>query len=107
MKHKALNQLLCAAVVNDSFRQTLLRDPLQALSGGYLDQEFALTSEERDLVIGIQAQRLEDFAAQVHQWLSGNGNGNGNRNGNGNGNGHKAPASKESWVELYRGPVPA
>jgi hypothetical protein len=89
MKHKALNQLLCAAVVNERFRQTLLRDPLQAITGGYQGQKFALTSEERDLVIGIQARQLEDFANQIYHWVSGN--------GNGNGNGHR---EREPWVEL-------
>jgi hypothetical protein len=95
MKHKALNQLLCAAVVNESFCQTLLRDPLRAISGGYQGQTFALTSEERDLVTGIQAGRLEDFANQVYHWVSANGNGR-----NGNGNGHKQ-RDGELWVELY------
>jgi hypothetical protein len=92
MKHKALNQVLCAAVVNDRFRQTLLRDPAQAISGGYQGQNFALTSEERDLVTGIQARQLEDFANQIYHWVSGNGN------GNGHGNGHR---DREPWVELY------
>jgi hypothetical protein len=101
MKHKGLNQLLCAAVVNDRFRQTLLRDPRQAISGGYLDQGFVLTSEERDLVIGIQAQRLEDFAAQVYHWVAGNSNGNGH-----NGNGSKE-GNWEPWGELYRAAAPA
>ena len=102
MKHKNLNQLLCAAVVNDRFRQTLLRDPVRALSGGYLDRSFALTSEERDMVIGIQAQQLEDFATQVYHWVSGNGH-------NGNGNGHDPQDTTGSLVDLYRtgAPVPA
>ncbi len=89
MKHQALNQLLCAATVNNRFRETLLCNPARAISTGYLDHTFPLTPEEQELVMGIQAQRLEDFAAQVYQWISGNGNG---RNGNGhNGNGKKNP----------------
>lgn len=85
MKHKSLNQLLCAATVNSRFRETLLRDPAQALAGGYFDHTFSLTPEEQELVMGIRAQRLEDFAAQVYVWISGNGNGNGHGS---NGNGH-------------------
>ena len=106
MKHRGLNQLLCAAVVNDRFRQTLLLDPAQALSGGYLDQSFALTPEERDMVIGIQAKKLEDFAAQVYHWVSGNGNGH---NGNGNGHGKDLLAARAPLGELIyaRTPVPA
>jgi hypothetical protein len=111
VKHKALNQLICAATVNGRFRETLLRDPAQALAAGYFDYAFPLTPEERDLVIGIQAQKLEDFAAQIHCWLSGNGNGNGH-NGNGkNGHSlkHSALGSTESLVDLYstRMSVPA
>ncbi len=75
MQHKSLNQLLCAATVNGRFRETLLHDPAKALAAGYCDHTFALTPEERELVLGIQARRLEDFAAQVYGWLSANGNG--------------------------------
>ena len=77
-----LNQLLCAAVVNNRFRETLLRDPAQAIATGYLEHNFSLTPEERDLVIDIKAHRFEDFAAQVHKRLSGNSSGhvlNGNQ----------------------------
>jgi len=93
----------------------LLRDPAQAIATGYFDHTFVLTPEERDLVLGIRAQRLEDFAAQVHRWISGNGNGNGHNNGNGhsngNGNGHKGPgyladfSPAEGPAEFYRGPA--
>jgi hypothetical protein len=122
MKHKSLNQLLCAATVNVRFRETLLRDPAKAIASGYFDHSFTLTQEEKDMVVGIQAHRLEDFAAQVYHWIStgsnghsGNGlNGNGlNSNGvNGNGrngkkqNGYKGePLSAEPLVDVYRAPV--
>lgn len=119
MKHKSLNQLLCAATVNVRFRETLLRDPAKAIASGYFDHNFTLTQEEQDMVVGIQAHRLEDFAAQVYHWISdgsngfnGNGfNGNG-RNGNGrngkkhNGNGYKRePLPTDTLVDVYRAPV--
>jgi hypothetical protein len=114
MKHKGLNQLLCAATVNNRFRETLLHNPAQAIASGYFDHTFSLTSEERDLVVSIQAQKLEDFAAQVYGWISGyaigNGNGNGNgKNGNGNGHRQKTWLAAEPLVDLYsaRSPVPA
>jgi hypothetical protein len=88
MKHKSLNQLLCAATVNARFREALLADPAKAIAAGYFDQTFRLTPEERDLVTGIRAAQLEDFAAQVYHWISFEANGNGH-NGNGNGNGYK------------------
>ena len=77
MNHMGLNQLLCAAVVNSGFRETLLRDPGKAIATGYLDHNFSLTPEERDLVVDIEAQKFEDFAAQVYDWLSGNSGGHG------------------------------
>jgi len=79
MKHRSLNQLLCAATVNGRFCETLLRNPAQAISVGYFNHSFALTPEERDMVVSIRAHRLEDFAAEVYRWLSTSGNGNGHK----------------------------
>jgi hypothetical protein len=104
MKHKGLNQLLCAATVNGRFRDTLLQNPAQAIAAGYFDHRFSLTPEEQEFVIGIRAKRLEDFAEHIYHWISGNGNGNGH-----NGNGHKRDtmAGPEPLVDLYRAPVSA
>lgn len=103
MEHKGLNQLLCAATVNGRFRNVLLSDPAQALALGYFDHTFSLTPEERTLVVNIQAQRLEDFAAEVHHWLQSksksNGNGNGHKAIGCNGNGHHGPHL--GLVDLY------
>jgi hypothetical protein len=111
-----LNQLLCAATVNGRFREALLRNPARAIAGGYHEHTFCLTPEEEELVVNIQAQQLEDFAMQVHRWISGNGNGNGNghgkhgngngngKNGNGNGSSH-SPFSAGRFVDLYRAPT--
>ena len=109
MQHKSLNQLLCAATVNGRFREMLLRDPAQALSTGYLDHSFSLTSEERELVTGIHAQQFEDFAAQVYHWISGNGNGhNGNGHGrNGTGHLHSLPRLADPTGTLCAVPLPA
>jgi hypothetical protein len=90
MKHKGLNQLLCAAVVNTKFRETLLRSPAQAIASGYLEHSFSLTPEEKKLVIDIQAPQLEDFATQIYRWISGNGNGH-----NGYGLRHKVLGSED------------
>jgi hypothetical protein len=40
MLHKGLNQLLCAATVNAQFRETLLRNPSQAIATGYFNHRF-------------------------------------------------------------------
>lgn len=111
MKHKSLNQLLCAATVNARFCEALLSDPAKAIAAGYFDQTFRLTAEERDLVTGIRAARLEDFAAQVYHWISikANGNGNGYKvNGNGrNGHGHTLEAVDlaEEFGDVYCAPA--
>lgn len=70
MKHKSLNQLLCAAAINRRFCEMLLHDPAQALATGYMSQTFTLTPEEREVVTGIRAEHLADFAAQVYCWIS-------------------------------------
>ena len=72
MMHRGLNQLLCAATVNVRFRETLLRNPTQAIATGYFNHRFSLTPDEHRLVTGIQANQLEDFAAQVYCWISSN-----------------------------------
>jgi len=73
VNHRGLNQLLCAAVVNERFRTTLLRNPAQALEAGYCGHSFVLTTEEQALVVSIRAGQFEEFAAKVHSWISGNG----------------------------------
>jgi len=69
MTHRGLNELLCAAAVNRRFREILLSNPAQAIEKGYFNHRFALTPEEHSLVTGIQANALDDFAAQVYCWL--------------------------------------
>jgi len=117
MKHKSLNQLLCAATVNVRFREALLHDPAQAIAAGYFDHTFSLTSEERDLVVGIRAERLEDFAAQVYHWISGgadayshngrlhSGNGNGRNGHRANGHRHDQSLTSDPVADLFRAPV--
>jgi hypothetical protein len=102
MNHKSLNQLVCAATINTRFRETLLNDPAKAIANGYFGQSFALTQEERDLVLGIRAKGLEDFAAQVYRFVSGNGNRMApSRHGR-----KKEPLpSADSLVDLYRAPA--
>ena len=117
MNHKSLNELVCAATINVRFRETLLRDPAKALASGYFGHAFALTNEELDLVLGIRATGLEDFAAQVHRFISGNGSpasvghhGQSGYNGNGhNGDGRKKEIlpRTEPLVDLYRAPAMA
>ncbi len=73
MKHQGLNQLLCAATVNRRFRETLLRDPAQALAMGYQGQAFHLAPAERQWVLNTKAQHLEDLAEQLYRWIAADG----------------------------------
>ena len=107
MNHKSLNQLVCAATINARFRETLLSDPAKAIANGYFGQSFALAQEECDLVLGIRAKGLEDFAAQVYSFVSGNGNRMAPIRHGRNGNGRKQEPlpSADSLVDLYRPPT--
>jgi hypothetical protein len=113
MNHKSLNELVCAATVNVRFRETLLRDPAKALASGYYGHSFALTKEERDLVVGMRATGLEDFADQVYRFISGNGSvpapahrGHSGYNGsNGKGRKKETLPPAEAMVDLYRAPA--
>ena len=70
MNHKALNQLLCAALVNQDFCNTLINNPSEAITKGYLGNKFNLTLAEKDMLIRVDAVSLEDFADQVYSWIS-------------------------------------
>jgi len=61
----AVSRLLAAAVINKGFRDLLLTDPPQALAQGYQGEIFPLDSNEKNLVLSIQADNLRDFALQI------------------------------------------
>lgn len=79
--HEALNRLICAAVVSKDFRHKLLEAPLEAVSNGYMGQNFALTAEEVRMLCSIEASDFQSFSQQVCDWISTNGD-------KGNGHGH-------------------
>ena len=64
-----LQRLFVAAVVNDQFRETLLRRPEEALANGYLGQPFLLTDQEKAIIKSIQADTLTDLAQKVNRAL--------------------------------------
>lgn len=64
-----LNRVFAAAVVNQQFRETLLRDPLDALQKGYMGESFFLSKEEWELIVSIRAESLPDLAQQVSRSL--------------------------------------
>lgn len=69
--NREVNKLLTAAVVSKAFCQLLLANPAQALEDGYNGMRFALTSQEKELLLSIRAKSLSELASQIN-----------NRNGN-------------------------
>ena len=63
--HQGLTSVFAAAVVNQSFRERLLRDPKTALDQGYLGKGFSLSQEETSLILSINASSLADLARQI------------------------------------------
>lgn len=62
---QGLNRMIAAAVVNQSFRSTLLHSPEKALRNGYFGEPFNLEPEEEAMVLSIEADSLSDFATQI------------------------------------------
>ena len=63
--HPEVSRLLAAAIVNRHFRHLLLSDPIQALDRGYQGENFFFTRSERDLIVSIQANSLQELAEQL------------------------------------------
>ena len=73
MEHKGLNQLLCAALVDKRFCADLVQNPADAMEKGYRNHSFELSRPEYEMLQLINADNFEDFAFQVHGWISTNG----------------------------------
>lgn len=61
-----VNKLLTAAVVSKAFCQLLLNNPAQALEDGYNGMRFALTNQEKELLLSIRAKSLSELASQIN-----------------------------------------
>ncbi|MEA3438931.1 MAG: hypothetical protein U9R58_01475 [Chloroflexota bacterium] len=70
MEHKGLNQLLCAALVDKRFCADLVQNPAEAMEKGYRNHSFDLSRPEYEMLQQISADNIEDFAFQVHGWIS-------------------------------------
>lgn len=64
MSIQALERMVGTALVDPTFRQALLDGHRSEVIAG-----FELTDEERDLVLGIQARKLDGFARVLANWL--------------------------------------
>jgi hypothetical protein len=69
VQRNGLHRLFAAAVVNDQFRETLLREPEAAVANGYLGQPFTLSDQEKIILKSVRAKTLADFAQKVNQAL--------------------------------------
>ncbi len=67
--HPGVSAVFAAAVVSQSFRNLLLKDPEEALRQGYLGKRFALSAEDASLIVSLNAGSLGDLAKQVVQTL--------------------------------------
>jgi hypothetical protein len=59
------SRILSAAVINSSFRQMLLNDPVKAVCGGYSGEKFNLNNDDKSRLASIRAASLAEFAAQL------------------------------------------
>ena len=66
-----LHRLFAAAIVSDRFRETLLKQPEEALAKGYLGQTFTLTDQESLIIKSTRADTLTDLAQKVNRALKG------------------------------------
>ncbi len=62
-----ISRLLTAAVINGSFRKTLLNNPGEAISSGFGGEAFNLGADVVQRVSSIRANSLSDFATQLSQ----------------------------------------
>jgi len=60
-----ISRLLTAAVINGSFRQTLLNNPGSAISSGFGGEAFNLGADVVKRLSTIRATSLADFASQL------------------------------------------
>jgi len=64
-----VNRLLAAAVVSRQFCHILLNNPARAIQDGFAGEQFNLSADEYELIVGIRSSSLPDFAAQICQGL--------------------------------------
>ncbi|MBM4466091.1 MAG: hypothetical protein FJ014_11160 [Chloroflexi bacterium] len=66
MAQMALHTLVGTALTDPRFCHDLLNGRRPALL-----TKFDLTNEEREVVLGVKAESIQDFAAQLGEWLKG------------------------------------
>lgn len=64
MSQKAIHVMIGRAVTDRSFREHLLRSPLEAT------RDFPLTSHERELIASVRAASLEEFSRMLRDRMA-------------------------------------
>jgi len=75
MSEQTLNNIMCMALVDGKFRDSLLTNPANVVG------DFDLDAEEQDVLKAIKADSVTEYARKLHTWMV-------QRTG-GNGNGHR------------------
>ena len=63
--NREYSRIISAAVISQQFRKNLLSDPVKAISAGYCNEKFNITSEELRQIKMFKAKSLEEFAAKL------------------------------------------
>ena len=69
MAHIDLERLVSAGALDYKFRELLLRDPIRAADGYYLDR-FRLTSEEKAVLSNIRTNDFQTFVRTIADWIT-------------------------------------
>lgn len=65
-----LGRLIHAAIINKSFRQKLLTNPLSSIEDGYCGEKFYFPPELKERLQFIKAETVESFSLQLLQIIS-------------------------------------
>ena len=74
MSDQTLNSIMCMALTDGKFRDTLLTNPANVV------EDFDLDADEQDVLKAIKADSVTEFARKLHAWMvqrpsGGNGHG--------------------------------
>ncbi|MFQ6058071.1 MAG: Os1348 family NHLP clan protein [Anaerolineae bacterium] len=63
MSQEALQHIIGMAIIDTEFRRLLLHHREQAIA------DLDLTAEEREAILAIQADSLEELSQRLHAWI--------------------------------------
>jgi hypothetical protein len=62
---REVSRLLSAAIVSQSFAESLLRKPAEAIDAGYQGYEYQFGLAERQVIGSIYASTIQEFAVEL------------------------------------------